>query len=217
MFRDNSEIAVAISVASPGEKPTRDASARPCWRAATMSLSTLIGTTVSSAKVRIRSPIAASGSPPSHVLSGLPVQVRQPLFQVERGGDPLEREPQLDHRKGDLWLNPNNHGLGPTQAGHVSEVAQRAGRERVHHVQGRNIDDDAARTKLADLRHQRLAESLQVLVVERGLDRRDQIVTLLENRNWHGRPRSSSRCWTALEWEGPCSPGAVQPPRCHPA
>src|SRR5262249_22569175 len=138
MFRDNSEIAVAISVASPGENPTRDASARPCCRAATMSLSTLIGTTVSSAKARIRSPIAASGSPPSHALSGLPVQVRETLFQVERGGDPLEGETQLDHRKGDLRLNPDNHGLGPAQAGHVGEVAQRAGREGVHHVQGRD-------------------------------------------------------------------------------
>src|SRR5262245_66592347 len=98
MFRDNSEMAVAISVAAPGEKPTRDASARQCWRAATMSPSTLIGTTVSSAKVRIRSPIAASGSPPSHALSGLPVQVREPLLQVERGGDSLEGESQLDHR-----------------------------------------------------------------------------------------------------------------------
>src|SRR5437762_6156503 len=58
MFRDNSEMAVAISVASPDENPTRDANARPCWRAATMSLSTLIGTTVSSAKARAPPSIA---------------------------------------------------------------------------------------------------------------------------------------------------------------
>src|SRR2546430_17365342 len=47
-----------------------------------------------------------------------------------------------------------------------------------------------SRAELAHLRHQRLPEFFQVLVVERRLDRRDQIVALLENRNWHGEPRS---------------------------
>src|SRR5712691_5637608 len=186
MLRANSEIAVAISVASVAENPTRDANARPCWRAVTMSLSALIGTTVSSAKARAPSPIGANGSLRSGSLSGLPVQVREALLQVERRSHPFERQTQLDHRKGNLRLNPDDHGLGPAQAGHVREVAQRAGREGVHHVQGGDIHDDAARAELAHLRHQRLPEFFQVLVVERRLDRRDQIVAQLENRNWHG-------------------------------
>src|SRR5438876_1170876 len=186
MFRDNSEIAVAISVASPDENPTRDANVRPCWRAVTMSLSTLIGTTVSSATARAPSPIAANGSPRSGSFSGFSVQVREALLQVERRRHPFERQTQLDHRKSDLRLNPDDHGLGPAQAAHVGEVAQRADREGVDHVQGGDIHDDPARSELAHLRHQRLPELFQILIVERRLDRRDQIVALLENRNWHG-------------------------------
>src|SRR5437016_8437574 len=85
MFRDNSEMAVAINVASPDENPTRDANARPSWRAVTMSLSTLIGTTVSSAKARAPSPIAVNGSSRSGSFFGFSVQVRETLLQVERG------------------------------------------------------------------------------------------------------------------------------------
>src|SRR5437867_2308231 len=122
MFRDNSEMAVAISVASPDENPTRDANARPCWRAATMSLSTLIGTTVSSAKARAPPSIAVNGSLRSGSFFGFSVQVREALLQVERGRHPFERQTQLDHRKGDLRLNPDDHGLGPAQATHVGQV-----------------------------------------------------------------------------------------------
>src|SRR5437879_13559490 len=96
MFRDNSEMAVAINVASPDENPTRDANARPSWRAVTMSLSTLIGTTVSSAKARAPSPIAVNGSPRSGSFFGFSVQVRETLLQVERGRHPFERQTQLD-------------------------------------------------------------------------------------------------------------------------
>src|SRR5881409_2221970 len=98
MFRDNSEMAVAISVASPDENPTRDANARPCWRAATMSLSTLIGTTISSAKARAP-PSIANGSLRSGSFSGFSVQVRETLLQVERGRHPFERQTQLDHQR----------------------------------------------------------------------------------------------------------------------
>src|SRR5213594_321833 len=185
MFRDNSEMAVAISVASPDENPTRDANARPCWRAATMSLSTLIGTTVSSAKARAPPSIAVNGSLRSGSFFGFSVQVREALLQVERRCHPFECQTQMDHRKGNLRLDPDDHGLGPAQAAHVGEVAQRADREGVDHVQGGDIHDDPARSELAHLRHQRLPELFQILIVERRLDRRDQIVALLENRNWH--------------------------------
>src|SRR5437879_9633537 len=134
MFRDNSEMAVAINVASPDENPTRDANARPSWRAVTMSLSTLSGTTVSSATARAPSPIAANGSPRSGSFSGFSVQVREALLQVERRRHPFERQTQLDHRKSDLRLNPDDQGLGRAQAAHVGEVAQGADREGVDHV-----------------------------------------------------------------------------------
>src|SRR5712692_7074619 len=162
MFRASSEMAVATSVASVDENPKREAIARPCWRGVTMSLSALIGTTVSSARSRGPSPIAANGSLCSGSLSSLSVQVREALLQVERRRHPFERQTQLDHRKGDLRLNPDDHGLGPAQAAHVREVAQCAGCEGVHHVQGGDIHDDAARTELAHLRHQRLSELFQI-------------------------------------------------------
>src|SRR5438552_537823 len=124
----------AISVASPDENPTRDANARPCWRAATISLSTLIGTTVFSAKAWAPPSIAANGSLRSGLFSGFSVQVRDTLLQVERRRHSFERQPELDHRKRDLRLNPDDHGLGPAQAAHVGEVAQRADRIGVDHV-----------------------------------------------------------------------------------
>src|SRR5713101_5623956 len=47
MLRASSEIAVAIKVAAPAEKPTARATERPFCRASTMSLSELIGTRIS--------------------------------------------------------------------------------------------------------------------------------------------------------------------------
>src|SRR6266704_6626759 len=114
------------SASPPRRKSHGDANARPCWRAATMSLSTLIGTTISSAKARAPPSIAANGSLCSGSFSGFSVQVREALLQVERRRHSFERQTQLDHRKGDLRLNPDDHGLGPAEAAHVGEVAQRA-------------------------------------------------------------------------------------------
>src|SRR5438093_13578717 len=47
MLRASSEMAVATSVASLDENPRSEASARPSWRAVTMSLSLWIGTRTS--------------------------------------------------------------------------------------------------------------------------------------------------------------------------
>src|SRR6266702_3222803 len=47
MLRASSEMAVAMSVASLDENPRSEASARPSWRAVTMSLSLWIGTRTS--------------------------------------------------------------------------------------------------------------------------------------------------------------------------
>src|SRR5882762_2688916 len=49
MLRANSEMAVAMSVASPIEKPSSVAISRPFWRATTMSWSDLMATRISSA------------------------------------------------------------------------------------------------------------------------------------------------------------------------
>src|SRR5437879_13819132 len=93
-----------------------------------MSLSTLIGTTVSSAKERAPPSIAAQGSLRSGSFSGFSVQVRETLLQVERRRHSFERQTELDHRNGDLRLNPDDHGLGPAQAADVGQVEERPDR-----------------------------------------------------------------------------------------
>src|SRR3989441_7395803 len=176
MFRASSEIAVATTARSVEGNPHWDASSRPFWRAETMSTSRSIDTRTSSAMSANLMP----GALP------LPVKVGETFLEVERRRDPLQREPQLDHREGDLRLDPHDDGLRSTQPDHVRDVAQSPGRERVDDVERRDVHDDAAGPDHTDPHDQGVAQLLQVLVRERGLDRRDQIRALLEDRNLHG-------------------------------
>src|SRR6202023_3948665 len=102
MLRASSEIAVAMSVASLAEKPVCSAIARPCWRAATTSLSDVIRICVSAAKAPA----------PLVQVPGLLLQIRQAFLQIERSGNVLERQSELHHRKGDLRLDADNYGRG---------------------------------------------------------------------------------------------------------
>src|SRR5947209_9720402 len=178
MFRASSEIAVATTARSVEGKPHWDANPRPFWRAETMSASESIATRTSSAM----SANLISGTLPLP----LSIKVGKTLFEIQRRRDPLEREPQLDHREGDLRLDPDDDGLRSTQPDHVRDVTQGPGRERVDNVERRDVHDDAAGPDHTDPLDQGVAQLLQVLVRERGLDRRDQIRALLENRNLHG-------------------------------
>src|SRR2546426_9489171 len=86
MFLANSEMAVATTARSVEGKPQCDASSRPFWRAETMSASESMGTRTSSAMS-------------ANLMVGalhLAVEVREALFQVQRGRHALEREPELD-------------------------------------------------------------------------------------------------------------------------
>src|SRR5438093_12281967 len=126
----------------------------------------------------------------------LAVKVGEALFQVQRGCDPLQPEPQLDHREGHLRLDPHDDGLRPAEPDHVGDVAQGTGRERIDHVERSDVHDDPPGADLADRQDQRVPQLLQVLVGERGLHRRDQIGALLEDRNLHEPSRRSySECW----------------------
>src|SRR2546425_15388 len=89
MFRASSEIAVATTARSVEGNPHWDASSRPFWRAETMSTSRSIDTRTSSAMSANLMP----GALP------LPVKVGETFLEVERRRDPLQREPQLDHRE----------------------------------------------------------------------------------------------------------------------
>src|SRR6185295_16528050 len=101
MLRAISEIAAAITVWSPSEKPAFPASSRPFWRTVTMSTSEPTGRSVSSGTIE--------------ALLGIALQEGESLFQVQRGGDPLQGQAQLHHGKGDFGLDPDDHGLGAAQ------------------------------------------------------------------------------------------------------
>src|SRR5947209_10438740 len=107
MLRAISEIAAAITVWSPLENPASAARSRPRCRAVTTSTSAAIGISSSSATVEAsRSAVEASRSAVDSDL-GLDVEERQAFFQVEGGRHPLERQPELHHREGDLALDPH--------------------------------------------------------------------------------------------------------------
>ena len=85
MLRASSEIAVATMVASLEENPSRMASARPCWRAATMSMSDATGTRTSSAE--------AAPSPPP-LGPGARLEECEALLEVEAGRHTLQVQAQ---------------------------------------------------------------------------------------------------------------------------
>src|SRR3989442_7578458 len=117
MFRASSEMAVATTARSVERNPHCDASSRPFWRAITMSASRSMGTRTSS---------AMSADLTFRALA-LAVEVRQALFQVQRGRDPLERKAQFDHGEGHLRLDPHDDGLRPAEPDHVGDVAEGPG------------------------------------------------------------------------------------------
>src|SRR5215510_14429329 len=139
MFLASSEMAVAISVASPEEKPSSKARDRPFWRAKTMSWSELMVTRIS-----IRD---TESSLSLHGCFELLVQISQTFLQIEGCGDTFQGQTELDHCKCDFGLNSNNDGFRSAQADHVGNFTQSSRRESVHHVHGGDIHDDAARTE----------------------------------------------------------------------
>src|SRR5579875_2744316 len=166
IFLATSEIAVATRVESLGPKPRDSASVRPRCRAATISKSERIDTTISSWAPAVPTPVFEEGSgsdfipiPGSRSLRRLLrpqglhflVQVTKPLFQIERGGDIGQVQAQLHQGEGDVGLDADDHGFGAAQPDHVRDVAQRAGRERIHHVQSGDVHDHALRAHEADL------------------------------------------------------------------
>src|SRR5207247_8841989 len=122
MFRASSEMAVATTARSVERSPHCVANSRPFWRAVTMSASRSMGTRTSS---------AMSADLMFGALS-LAVKVREALFQVQRGGDSLERQPQFAHGDRYLPLDPYADGLRPPEPDHVGADAAGASRDRIN-------------------------------------------------------------------------------------
>src|SRR5438552_9339223 len=136
MFRATSEMAVAISVASVGEKPISVASSRPRWRARTRSVSDSMITRIS--------PDAAIRLPPSDEQS-------QALFQVQGRVHSLQAEPQLDDGERHLGPDPDDDRVGPAKLRGDGDGVQRPGHERVDDVQAAHVQDDAPGPEPLDL------------------------------------------------------------------
>src|ERR687894_186883 len=130
MLRASSEIAVAMSVGSGRENPSRCASARPSARAVTRSASAAISTRISPLSV-------AMASRPA-------VEQGQGLVQVQGGPQRLHVEPELDHGDGDVRLDAYEHGLRSAQPGGDRDLAQRPRHEGVDDLQRRDVHDEAA-------------------------------------------------------------------------
>src|SRR5262245_55806014 len=118
----------------------------------------------------------------SAILEAL-VEEGEAFLQIERGGHVLQRESELDHRERDLGLNADDDGVGAAKFRHVRDGTQGARRERVEHVEGGDVDDDAPGAMTSDQICEVVAELYEVLVAERGLNARDQEMTLLQNRD----------------------------------
>ncbi len=112
------------------------------------------------------------------------------FFEVERGVD-VECHAKLHDGERNVGLNTDDDGDGTAEAGHVSEVAQRTGAEGVEHVECSDVDDDALGPVSADLLDEVFLESDELGVVQGGVDRGDEEVSLSENRDeYHRRPAS---------------------------
>src|SRR5258705_187335 len=108
MLRAISEMAAAMTVWSPAEKPISAASSRPVWRACTTSVSAAMRQRSSSPTVDTPMPLPiVDASVP------LPIEEGEALFEVERGGDALEGQAELHHGEGDLGLDAHDHRLRP--------------------------------------------------------------------------------------------------------
>src|ERR687893_1267252 len=171
MLRATSEMAVAISVASVEEQPIWAASSRPDCRATTMSPS--VEMTILMRPSDTQSPAQSD------------VEEGEALLEVQGGVHVLEPEPELHHREGDLGLHAHDHGVRPAQQRHVGDRAQRPRRERIHHVEGRDVDDDAPGPVDADLAHEVVAQAYRLAVRHGRLDGGDQVVALLQDGNGH--------------------------------
>src|SRR5262245_33163511 len=193
MLRTTSETAVAMIVRLLCEKPARDASARACWRAATTSAEDWIRTCTS-----LSCPVLSSSTAflwtggavlepmvADRALFEPLVQEGQAFLKVEGRGHILEGQPELDHRQRDVRLNAHDDRLGAAKFCHVGDRTQRPRGKRVQHVEGGHVDDDASRAVPPHAIGEIVSKPDQILVAQRRLDARDQVLALLENWNFH--------------------------------
>src|SRR5690349_1434915 len=102
MFLASSEMAVALGVASPGEKPSSNARDSPFWRAKTMSWCELMSTRIS-----------IQDTDSSLSLHGFEflVHISQTFLQLDGCSDTFQSQTELHQRKCYFRFNSNNDGF----------------------------------------------------------------------------------------------------------
>src|SRR5919201_4449382 len=137
MLRAISEIASAMIVWSVVENPMALASSRPFCRAVTMSVSRSMGTCTS--PDTMTAPFGKASD------------VIETLFEIERRDHALETEPELHHREGDLGLDADHNRVGAAQLRGIYDCPKGPRGEGVEYVEGRDVNDHAARANAPDL------------------------------------------------------------------
>jgi hypothetical protein len=76
---------------------------------------------------------------------------------------------------------PSSTMAKATQVGHLGDISQRSGAERIQHVERRDIDDDAPGPIATDPIDQVVLESEKLAVIQCRMDRSNEMRPLPEN------------------------------------
>src|SRR6267378_7518060 len=103
----------------------------------------------------------------------------------------------------------------------MGDVAQGPDGERIHHVERRDVYDHAPGAEPPDALDQCLTQLGEIGVRERRLDGRDQVMALLQDRDFHttsidGVISRITPSRSALPTAGPCSQAGAPPLRYRP-
>src|SRR5690349_19204633 len=131
-LRASSLAAVTILVWSTSENFSSWVSLRTCWRASTMSCSERSGA----------SPLVTDDIGTVRVY--LPTQQRHAAFDIQRGGDTGQRQPEFHQRDRHRGLHAHQDGFRAEDFSYSRDVRDHAADEGVDHLERRDVDQHAA-------------------------------------------------------------------------
>src|SRR5438552_1977837 len=200
MLRASSEIAAAITVWSPLEKPASAATLRPCWRAVTTSTSDAIGTrssssTVDAPRAALRywpclrigtstAPSATGVSASSRLLGQIfqrqdlvaeqPLRLLDAALQVAHGCHLAQVDADRDERLGDFGRQAGDDDGGAEQPRRLDRLHEVVRDVRVHRRHTGDVDHDHLRAVGADRPQQLLGQLTGTLRIDDPDDRQNE-------------------------------------------
>ena len=137
--------------------------------------------------------LAQAGEVPGHRAPSFPGRNTAPDVMTSSRAIPSSRssavvrlsadDAQPHHREGDVGLDADDDGLRAAQACDLRDGAQGVAGEGVDHVERGDVDDHSAGTLPPDLFQQLAAEAEELAVVECGVDGRDEVAALRQDRD----------------------------------